>query len=590
MEPVHKLLRDAISAAVPSIGDGSLIQRLVLQCLVAKSVRPLENGAFSVAPLQMPQLGQEVKAACSQVGPAAWESYGRYGNKLRPVLDDLAAFVSRQQVDRSTLALLNAGALLAQLGPQSAAQFRAVEALEESTSPASLPPPSATAAKEQQAEAEDALVPQGADSQFTSTPLIEQPPQEDGKTSDEPGILVFEFLPEALPFRVTGSVLGSARYAIIRAINYKFGQINRSGKAGLEAGLARAALAAVLDGSKLERAPAVAAGVAATQHAEQHGHRQHALCQLGSCAVTQAQDAMVESLRRTQGGSALLAHFRSAYGASLARLLTEHVDCAHLVVLSSCGTGQSPGEEQQSIGTQQGGLSALLRADAFLGNACRPVSGPEAAPEQGAAAGQPATAPVPPLQQRQPSPATAKVETPPASEPGTARAAGRPESAGHSSGSEAAEECSWPAEAAASAEQGNSPTARAAQQLEPAGSGIHLPPGEDSAPAGSAHLAPQPQPAVAAQATAGAMEAGQSCVSLLRRLEAVQSVAAAGQAGIDAWLVGSFMAAHCSRTAEERGLQVVVLEAMLGRASWEEARAFMEAAVRLTGMAVWQGE
>jgi hypothetical protein len=37
-------------------------------------------------------------------------------------------------------------------------------------------------------------------------------------------------------------------------------------------------------------------------------------------------------------------------------------------------------------------------------------------------------------------------------------------------------------------------------------------------------------------------------------------------------------------------LQAAVLEALMADRSWEEVRAFMEAAVRLTGMAVWQGE
>ena len=188
MEPAQKLLRDAISAAVPCTGDGFLIKRLVLECLVTKSVQPLENGAFSVAPLQMPLLGKEVKTACSKVGAAAWDSYGHYDSKLRPVLDDLAAFVSRQQVDRSTLVLLNAGALLAQLGPQSAAQFRAVDALEDSTSHASLPPPSAAADEEQQAGMEDASVPHGADSQSSSVPVNEPPPLADGKAMEEPGV------------------------------------------------------------------------------------------------------------------------------------------------------------------------------------------------------------------------------------------------------------------------------------------------------------------------------------------------------------------------------------------------------------------
>lgn len=147
------------------------------------------------------------------------------------------------------------------------------------------------------------------------------------------GPLRLEVDPQALPFPQANGIPDAVRHALTQGIR----------SLGIGA-LPQVALAAVLEHSTLELSTDAQQGEEVLLHA---------------AGVKQAQRALQVMLRqRTVGGEALLAEFKGQYGGRLVRLLAEQRDCARLV------------RQQLGPGGGQHAARALLRADLLLGEAC----------------------------------------------------------------------------------------------------------------------------------------------------------------------------------------------------------------------------
>ncbi|GAB4823651.1 hypothetical protein N2152v2_010697 [Parachlorella kessleri] len=330
------LLREAVDAAIPPTAKGSLTKQCVLRCLAERSVTQLGPGQFRVDAVPLKVLEDDVRARTA-ADPALRSEFAFYG-KATAVLSQLSGLVSQHTVvGGSQVVLLQARRLLKHYQPEAPPVCSAPSPGEPiSSCGATAPNTSGSGSSGGSGSGSDSGSDDCSSDEENSEDLVlhpraaatdsdeeqdqqQQQEEEEQQPEEHGGVLVYQLLPEELPFKLTSCSPGALRYALRRSFAVMLGAPpTKVPTPPAAAALAHAALTAVLLASSIMRVKAA-------------GHA--VVLRLSDCSLHDALDVLLKLLLRSNNPKGNLIELQEHYGSSLSALLSEQPLCSHLVQL-----------------------------------------------------------------------------------------------------------------------------------------------------------------------------------------------------------------------------------------------------------------